>query len=119
MRKKVLIVEDEQLIAHLMEVYLNSMGNQVVGSVSSGEEAIMIAGKENPDCMLMDIRIDGEKDGIETALEINKQKNIPIIFVSGNSDEKTTERASKTNILGFLVKPVNKENLYQLLSKLN
>jgi CheY-like chemotaxis protein len=116
MSKKVLIVEDEQLVAYLMENYVNSNGCcSVVGSVDNGEDAISIADKEKPDVILMDIRIEGDKDGIDTAIAINQEHNIPIIYTSGNSDEKTTERAKKTNMIGFLVKPINKDELSRLL----
>lgn len=116
MSKRVLIVEDEQLVAYLMENYVTENSCcEVVGSVDNGDEAIEIAKKEKPDFILMDVRIEGDKDGIETALTINKEQNIPIIYTSGNTDEKTTERAKQTNIAGFLVKPVNKDELKKLL----
>ncbi len=116
MNKKVLIVEDEQLVAYLMENYVNNSGcSSVIGSVDNGNDAIEIAEKEKPDYILMDVRIEGDKDGIETALSINKNLNIPIIFTSGNSDAKTTERANKANMIGFLVKPIKQEELVKLL----
>ena len=116
MSKKVLIVEDEQLVAYLMENYVNNSGCcSVIGSVDNGDEAIEIAEKEKPDYILMDVRIEGDKDGIETAISINKNLNIPIIYTSGNTDQKTTERANKTNMIGFLVKPIKQEELVKLL----
>jgi CheY-like chemotaxis protein len=116
MSKKVLIVEDEQLVAYLMENYVTENNCcEVIASVDNGDEAVEIAKNEKPDFILMDVRIEGDKDGIETALTINREQNIPIIYTSGNSDEKTTERAKNTNMLGFLVKPVNKEELRKLL----
>ena len=120
MSKKVLIVEDEQLVAYLMETYVNSNGcSSVIGSVDNCEDALELVNKEHPDVILMDVRIEGNKDGIETAIEINQHFNIPIIYTSGNSDEKTTERAKKTNMIGFLVKPINKDELRDLLCKDN
>ena len=120
MSKKVLIVEDEQLVAYLMETYVNSNGcSSVIGSVDNCEDALELVNKEHPDVILMDVRIEGNKDGIETAIEINQHHNIPIIYTSGNSDEKTTERAKKTNMIGFLVKPINKDELRDLLCKDN
>ena len=118
MSKKVLIVEDEQLVAYLMENYVNSNGcSSVIGSVDNCADALELVNREQPDVILMDVRIEGNKDGIETAIEINQHFNIPIIYTSGNSDEKTTERAKKTNMIGFLVKPINKEDLKDLLCK--
>jgi len=116
MSKKVLIVEDEQLVAFLMENYVSENSCcQVIGNVDNGDDAIEIARKEKPDIILMDVRIEGNKDGIEIAELLNKELNIPIIYTSGNADEKTTERARNTNQLGFLVKPVNKDDLRRLL----
>ena len=118
MSKKVLIVEDEQLVSYLMETYVNSSGcSIVIGAVDNGDEAIEIVNNEHPDFILMDVRIEGDKDGIETAEIINRFSNVPIIYTSGNSDEKTTERAKKTNMVGFLTKPINKEELIALLCK--
>ena len=116
MSKKVLIVEDEQLVAYLMENYVTENSCcEVIASVDNGDEALEIAKNEKPDFILMDVRIEGDKDGIETALTINKHHNIPIIYTSGNTDEKTTQRAKLTNMIGFLVKPINKEELRKLL----
>jgi two-component system, response regulator PdtaR len=116
MSKKVLIVEDEYLVSHLLENYVRDAGCcSVVGSVDNGDEAIKLAKECKPDLILMDVRIEGDKDGIETANLISKENNIPIIYTSGNSDEKTKERARRTNMLDFLVKPINKEQLIRLL----
>jgi response regulator of citrate/malate metabolism len=116
MSKKVLIVEDEQLVAHLVETYVESSGCcNVIGAVDNGEEAMELVKKEKPDYILMDVRIEGNKDGIETALDINKLFDVPIIYTSGNSDEKTIDRAKQTNMLAFLVKPLRKDDLISIL----
>ena len=116
MSKKVLIVEDEQLVAHLVETYVESSGCcKVIGAVDNGEEAMELVKKEKPDYILMDVRIEGNKDGIETALDINKLFDVPIIYTSGNSDEKTIDRAKQTNMLAFLVKPLKKDDLISIL----
>ena len=114
MTKTVLIVEDNMLISHLMEGYIsNSDCCEVIGCVDNGEDAIEIAKNLHPDFILMDIRIEGEKDGIETATIINN--DIQIIYASGNSDEKTVERAKKTNMLAFLVKPILESELHDII----
>ena len=116
MRKRVLIVEDNLMIAYLMETYLQESGYvEVIGSVDNGADAIKMAIDLNPDVILMDIRIEGDIDGIETADMINESSEIPIIYTSGNSDQKTTDRASKSNMQSFLVKPVNKQELIELI----
>ena len=116
MTRKILIVEDDLLIAHVLETYIEECASCVViGSTDNGDEAIEIARKEKPDCVLMDVRIEGDKDGIETAIILNKEFNIPIIYTSGNTDEKTSERASKTNMLAFLPKPIDKKSLLDII----
>ncbi len=116
MKKKVLIVEDEFLISHLLENYISeSACCSLVGNVDNGKDALMLIKELKPDVILMDVRIEGKMDGVETAMLISQEHDIPIIFISGNSDEKTIERAKKTNMLDFLVKPITKEKLLDLL----
>ena len=118
MSKKILIVEDDLLIAHVLESYVSECCTcELIGSTDNGDDAIEMVKKNKPDYVLMDIRIDGNKDGIETAILINQIGNIPIIYTSGNTDERTTERASKTNMLAFLPKPINKNTLLEILKK--
>jgi len=114
--RKILIVEDNILVAYLLEEYLNEAGCfDIVGSVINGSDAIAISKVYKPDLILMDVRIEGDKDGIDTANEINMSNRIPIIYITGNSDNKTTERAKNTNMLGFLAKPVIREELINLI----
>lgn len=115
MKKKVLIVEDDQLISYILEDYVKRCECTVVGAVDNGLDAIEIANKEIPDYILMDVRIEGDIDGIETAISINEKNQIPIIYVSGNSDEKTMNRALETNMTAFLVKPVSRDELCKIL----
>ena len=92
MNKKVLIVEDDQLLAYLIETYAINCGVDVIGNVDNGEDAILLAAKELPDYILMDVRIEGDIDGIETAILINEKNDIKIIYISGNSDDQTFSR---------------------------
>ncbi len=80
--KKILIVEDEILIAEDLRLVLQRLGYQVVGIASSGIEAIQKAGKLYPDLVLMDVRLQGSLDGVETARQIRKAVDIPIIYVT-------------------------------------
>jgi DNA-binding NarL/FixJ family response regulator len=117
MNKKVLIVEDDHLIAYIMARYIaENTDYKVLGPVDNADEAIEVALRELPICILMDIRIDGKMDGIDAAIAINKVQDVPIIYTSGNSDAKTVGRANQTNLLGFLSKPVNREELVRLLN---
>lgn len=116
MNKKVLIVEDDHLIGYIMARYITeSTDYEVLGPLDNSDEALQVALKELPVCVLMDIRIEGSMDGVEAAIAINKVHPIPIIYTSGNSDVKTMNRANQTNILGFLSKPVVRDELVQLV----
>jgi CheY-like chemotaxis protein len=104
--KNVLIVEDEMIIALLIERMVKSLGHKVVGKISTGEDAISAAVEKDPDIILMDIRLQGEMDGIDAILRIHEQKNIPVIYISGNTDTAHQEKIEKTDYLEFLSKPI-------------
>ena len=116
--KKVLLVEDDFILAMVHRKYLEKINCEVIGSVVSGEEAIQSALKNSPDFILMDIRLEGSMDGIEAMIEIQKEQNIPVIYVTGNSELSTLEKASKTNMKGFLVKPLHLEELKRIVGKI-
>jgi CheY-like chemotaxis protein len=105
--RTILIVEDEGLIAlHLMEILTNA-GYRVLEPVASGEEALRhLREPLQPDLILMDITLDGSLDGIETAKEIRKTHEVPIIFLSAHSNSLITDRAKKVSCCGYIVKPV-------------
>ncbi len=103
---KILIVEDEVLIAQCLKMDLELMGFDVCDSVASGEEAIIKAKENNPDVILMDINLAGELDGIEAATEIVKYKNIPIMFCTGYGNKELVDRAQKIKPVAFLRKPI-------------
>ena len=81
------------------------MGYQVLGIVDNGEEAVEKAGETTPNLILMDIVLKGEMDGIEAAQEIRERYNIPIIYLTAYSDEKTLQRAKVTEPFGYVLKP--------------
>ena len=91
---RILIVEDERLVAMSLRKQLHSLGYEVVQSVSSGEAAIKAAVELQPDLILMDIRLEGGLDGIETATEIRKRHDLPIIYLTAfsNSDIQPAQR---------------------------
>jgi response regulator of citrate/malate metabolism len=112
MKKRILVVEDEELITMLHIKYIEQIGNFFISSTDNSNDAIKITQKEKPDLILMDVRINGELDGIETSLEINKFSNIPILFITGNSDNLTISRINETkNSAGVLIKPIRREDL--------
>ncbi|MCP4135009.1 MAG: PAS domain S-box protein [bacterium] len=110
-KSRILIVEDEGLNALFLEKKLISIGYDVVGVVSSGEEALVLSDELRPDIVLMDIILDGEMDGIEASREIKEKFNVPIIYVSAHSDLPTLERARETEAYGYIVKPAKAEEV--------
>ncbi len=112
---RILIVEDEAIIAISLEHNLRSLGHTVCAKASSGAEAIEHVKAEMPDLILMDISLNGNKDGIETAIEIKSMYPIPIIYLSAYSDRETVRRAKASMPFGYLVKPIDFKELEILL----
>jgi signal transduction histidine kinase len=103
---KILITEDEQVQALLLQRQIKALGHQVVGIVSSGEEALERLQDLQPDLVMMDINLAGELNGIETAELIQKNQDLPIIFVTSAEDKGTIDKALASNAGGYLFKPV-------------
>nr|WP_293840005.1 response regulator [uncultured Arsenicibacter sp.] len=103
---KLLVVEDDMIIAATIALQLTKLGYEVSGIVPRGEEAIQHAETNRPDLILLDISLKGALDGIDTAHAIHQQWNIPIIYVTANTDEATFARAKKTRPYAFISKPV-------------
>lgn len=101
---KILVVEDELITAEHIKIALGNQGYQVVGMISSGEEAISEVEEGDVDLVLMDINLKGKMDGVEAAEEIRDRFGIPVIFLTAYSDEKTVQRAKITEPSGFIVK---------------
>ena len=108
---KILIVEDERIIAEDTKQTLESLKYKVCGIASSGEEAIRIVEDSDPDLILMDIKIKGPMDGIETAEKIHQKRDIPLIYVTAYADEETLQRAKITEPYGYILKPIRKNDL--------
>jgi CheY-like chemotaxis protein len=108
---KVLIVEDDNVILSIEKWRLSNLGYEVCGSAGTGAEAMECMAKMRPDIVLMDITLKGEMDGIETAGQIKKNFNIPVIFVSSHTDEKILSRAKAVNPDGFIKKPFDDDDL--------
>ncbi len=112
---KVLIVEDEFLTARSLKLDLEDLGMNVLEPVAKGEEAVVIALEQSPDLILMDIRLAGGLDGIETAEQIVLKKRIPIVFMTGYSTEFIRMRAKKLHPLGYLQKPIDNHQIKTIL----
>jgi CheY-like chemotaxis protein len=108
---RALIVEDETLIAEELKERLSRLGFSVIAAVDTADEGIAIATREHPDLVLMDIRLKGEKDGVQAAREIREQVDVPIVYLTAHSDRQTVERAKATECDGFLLKPFQKREL--------
>lgn len=104
-QEKILIVDDEVVVAEDIRRQLRSLGYVVVGVVASGSEALHLAGEHRPDLILMDIKLKGPLDGIDTARTIQSHYGIPVIYLTAFSDEETLERARHTLPLAYLIKP--------------
>jgi PAS domain S-box-containing protein len=108
---QILVVEDETIIALNLKENLESIGYAVVGIAASGEKAVAKATQLRPDLVLMDIRLKGSMDGIQAAQQIWESLSIPVIFVTGHSDQSTLERATITAPFGYILKPVKEKEL--------
>lgn len=111
-KKKILIVEDESIIAEDISDSLISLGYRITGMVYSGEEAIEAAAKCRPDLVLMDVNLQGEIDGITAAAEIRARFQIPVVYLTAYADENTLRRVNATKPFGYIVKPFEEKNLH-------
>ncbi len=105
-QKTVMIVEDDLILNLLYESYLEKLGYGAEGELVYGKTAIEVAKRIKPDLILMDISLEGEMDGIDAMLEIRKFSDVPVIYITGNSDPYHVERAKETNYIDYLVKPI-------------
>ena len=108
---KVLIVEDESIVALEIANYIRGLGYEVLDFVVNAKDAMGIVKMEDIDLILMDVYIKGDVDGIACAKSIKELKNIPIIYISAFSDDETLERAIATEPSSYLVKPFNRKEL--------
>ena len=102
---KILIVEDEYIVATDLKQRLENMGHEIVGIEGDGKSAIKKTVETKPDLILMDITLKGEIDGIETVQQIQEDYDIPFIYVSGSYDKTTLNRAKTTEPSGYIIKP--------------
>lgn len=111
MQSRIMIVEDERIIALDLAQNLESFGHQIVAIASSGEQAIVDAARCQPDLVLMDIHLQGAMDGTEAAREIRHTLQIPVIFLTAFTEERTLAQAEQSLPYGYLVKPVESREL--------
>jgi DNA-binding LytR/AlgR family response regulator len=112
---KILIVEDEFIIAEKLSADLSDIGYDITEVVSSGENAIRSVTENPPDLIIMDINIDGELDGIQTAKKILSLMAIPVIYLTGLTDQSVFQKARLTRPAGYLSKPYNQQDVYHAI----
>jgi PAS domain S-box-containing protein len=111
MKGKILVVEDEPIVALDLQQEVEQLGLTVVGQAESADEALMAAEENRPDLALMDVRIVGSMDGIQTARLLREAYGIPVIFLTSYSDEPTIKRAARELPYGYLTKPFQRREL--------
>lgn len=119
---KILVVEDENIVALDIKNKLKSLGFMVLPVISSGEEAIEKAYEYRPDLILMDIMLRGKIDGIDAAKKIWKTLEIPIIYLTANTNIEILERAKQIGHCSYIIKPFHEkelENTIKMLLRLN
>lgn len=114
-RARILVVEDEGIIAEDLRMGLEEMGYDVVSVASTGEDAVREAEIQRPDLVLMDVVLHGEVDGIEAADRIHARLDIPVIYLTAYSDEKILERAKIAEPFGYMIKPIRERDLYSTI----
>jgi CheY-like chemotaxis protein len=108
---RILLVEDDNVMAKIAEMRLKSLGYELCGRATTAAEAIELVVNQKPDLVLMDINIKGKIDGIDTAGMIKKGFKIPVVYVTSHSDAPVLERAKATNPDGFITKPYQDSDL--------
>ncbi len=113
----ILVVEDNMLLSLVYENYIQKLGYTTIETCEDGETAVKVAKDSNPDLILMDIFLNGEMDGIEAMKHIREFSDVPVIYITGNSDQKHAERAAETNYTDYLIKPITLDDLKNSIDK--
>ncbi len=108
---RILVVEDDSFITSIFSMFIKTMGHQLIGQCKSGIEAIEACRRQVPDVVLMDINIEGDLNGIVTCQMLYDEFDVPVIYVSGETDNHVIQHAVTTNSYGYLVKPITKQEL--------
>ncbi len=111
-QERVLIVEDEGIVAADLETTIQQLGYRVVGTAATGQEAITKAERASPDLVLMDIRLKGPMDGIEAAEQIIARLDIPVTYLTAYADQDTLGRAKLTLPYGYILKPFEEKDIH-------
>jgi two-component system, response regulator PdtaR len=109
---KLLLVEDEVIVAEDVKKRLESLGYAVIGIATRGQEAVEMAASMHPHLVLMDIGLRGGMDGIETVKRMREKVDVPVVFASAYSDDATLQRAKQAGPQGFVLKPFEERELH-------
>jgi PAS domain S-box-containing protein len=112
---RILVVEDELIVAADIEGRLTRLGYEVVGLADRGEDAVRLAGELRPDLVLMDIRLRGDTDGVEAADQIRSRFHLPVVYLTAHADDATLHRAKVTEPFGYVLKPFEERELRTVL----
>jgi PAS domain S-box-containing protein len=108
---RILVVEDDRVVARDIQQQLSRIGHVVTGTTASGNDVLPLALKTRPDLVLMDIRLEGDIDGIEAAQQIREKCHIPVVFLTAYADDETVQRATLAEPFGYLLKPFEDQQL--------
>jgi CheY-like chemotaxis protein len=115
--RSVLVVDDEEIIAELWCINLEKMGVDVCGTAATAEEAVDMARRHRPAVVLMDMRLRGQKDGVDAALEIHASVGSKTIFITGSTEPRTRKRIDLDHPVAVLIKPVPEHLFRSTVSK--
>lgn len=116
--QRILIAEDDMIIQMYLSRVLTKAGYTIVGEARNSEQVLKLAKEKEPDLILLDIGLDGSKDGVDTAEELSQTCRIPFLFLTGNSDESTIKRAKLAGPIGFVFKPIDEVRLVDVIENL-
>jgi two-component system, response regulator PdtaR len=113
----VLVVDDEQLIALSLTLTLEEMGIEVCGTAATAVKAVELADRHRPSIILMDVRLKGEKDGVDAALAIHEIFEASVIFITGSREPETVARIRQDHPAAILFKPILPVHLHEAIAK--
>lgn len=110
-KPRILIVEDEAIVAYDLQARLKSFDYEVPAIADSGEQALKMAAENPPDLVLMDIKLRGDLDGVQAAEKLRNQNGVPVVFLTASADEETVRKAKHAEPLAYLLKPYQEREL--------
>ena len=108
---RILVVEDDRVVSRDIQEQLKRIGHSIAAATARGEDAVVLAAEHRPDLVLMDIRLEGDLDGVDAAVEIRTSSKLPVVFLTAYADEETVVRASHAQPFGYLLKPFDESQL--------